>query len=704
MKPIFYPSSGQQSRARKVLLSCLLLGWTVVGATAQSSFVQENDVAFFASGSAGISVRVNLVDKASGQVRTGLVNSTTGVIAWEGSFASGVENVTGAALWRTSSGTGIDLLAVTSPLHNRIEMPPTGTTDAVGYPVTGVVGPAVLAGLEPFSSSGSHFVIGSVENGAPSPLKLSAYGVLNDVTGSVVAPDVPRAANRIRLKTGTTARGAMIFDGRLQVAFINGAGAVDFPAVFAVPEPSASRWIYGWFKNEITEPRSQILEFTPGENSFRLNQVTEPVAGSFSFAQAVSYDLGAPLEQLTALQIPGSPRLVAVFADGTARLYDFNGSAAPVLRASYSNLGGDYRFALTGGGSRLVFLTDSGWSVFDASGASPSALPLASGDLPALRPKSAAQNVFITQGEALADPAAVLVGGSQFDEWVSDPATPGGQARPLSAAVNLRTERFIGETDGLALAVASRPVEAQGAGRFVLPNQHRLDASVASFGTSAGNLRPDVFFTPPPGAYAPASGPPGDTGGDPPAAVTVRLSSSNGAAIFYRTSAGQAWTAYDPASPLALDATLTVEARSASSAIRRGTYTIAVPSLTVPEVADANLNGLADGWEQLFGQTDPNADPDGDGFNNLTEQNAGTDPLDGTSLPVGPPLSQINLTADLAPGGGSFTLTWPANIGPVILQYSTNFTDWAPVNPQPAGNSYAASLDGNRGFYRLVRP
>lgn len=679
---------------------CVLTGPVV----AQSAFVQENPEAFFATGSQGAATRVHHVDKATGQVRTGVVNGATGEIAWEGPFSSGVENTTGAALWRTSAGTGVDLLALTSPAHNRVEMPPTATTDAVGYTVTGVVGPSLLAGLDPAASTGTHFVLASVENDAPTPLQISAYGVLNDVTSTLASPDVPRAANRVKLKTGAASRGALIVDGRVQVAAISGAGALSFPTGFTVPSPATARWTYGWFKNEALEPRSQFIDFTPGESTFRLHQVTEPTANNFSFAAPVSFTLGGALEQLSVVQIAGTPRLVAVFLDGSAALYDFNGVAAPVLKASYSAPPDGYRFGLTAGGGRLALLTDNDWRVFEASGASPSTIPIASGALPALRPRAAAQNAFITQGEPFADPAARLTGGGQYDEWTSDPATPDGQPRPLTAPVLLRGDRFAGELDGLVLATPSRVVAAQGAGRFLLPNQHTPDASVASFGSSAQNLRPDVTFSPAPGNYAPALAQSGDTGGDPAAAVTVRLVSTQGTTVYYRINAADAWTAYDPGSPLAVYTTQTIEARTSGSAIRRGTYTVAVQNLSVPPVTDADLNGLADGWEQLFGLSDPNADPDGDGANNLTEQNAGTDPLDPLSSPGTTPLEQVFLTSSTSPDGNTLTLTWPANIGPVVLQRATSLSSWAPVVPQPSGNTYSTPINTQRDFFRLVRP
>jgi hypothetical protein len=60
--------------------------------------------------------------------------------------------------------------------------------------------------------------------------------------------------------------------------------------------------------------------------------------------------------------------------------------------------------------------------------------------------------------------------------------------------------------------------------------------------------------------------------------------------------------------------------------------------LNTTNAFDADGDGLPDAWEiQYFGSINdpratPNADPDGDGFTNLQEYYAGTDPLDANSL------------------------------------------------------------------------
>ena len=438
----------------------------------------------------------------------------------------------------------------------------------------------------------------------------------------------------------------------------------------------------------------------PGESVVRVRQVTEALPGQYAFAAAVEFDLGAPLEQVSVLPLASSSRLVAVFSDGSAALFAFDGVSAPSTLASYAAIGSE--FALPVGNGRFALVSGTEWRVHDGAVASPSAVPLASGLLPTLRPGAAAQNMFVLEGEPFADPLAHVVGGNQFDQWTMVPGLPDGQPRPLSSAQNVRSDVFSGEESGLTLLTAARTVPAQGGNRFLLPNQHRADASVASFLTPVQATRADIVFSPAPGTYAPALPQPGDTAGDAAAAVTVRIAATDAGTVLWREVGGDTWAAV-PVGGISISSTTTLEARTATSPLRRATYTVAGSSLEVPTALDADLNGLADAWERAFAQTDPNADPDGDGFNNLSEQNAGSDPLDALSVPP-TGLEDVQLASETSADGATLTISWPAGAGPVVLQVSSDFVDWQPVDPQPAANVYTTPLSEERAFYRLVRP
>jgi subtilisin family serine protease len=128
--------------------------------------------------------------------------------------------------------------------------------------------------------------------------------------------------------------------------------------------------------------------------------------------------------------------------------------------------------------------------------------------------------------------------------------------------------------------------------------------------------------------------------------------------------------------------------------------------LNLQRIVDTDGNGLPDWWElQYFGHlsgTDPNADPDHDGRNNLAEWIAGTNPTNAASV--------LRLTLVSATNATNIVVSWPSVAGKnywlerstnLLTGFnsvvSTNIAATAPTNTQ----TDTAVLPGNTRFYRV---
>src|SRR4051794_33437219 len=87
---------------------------------------------------------------------------------------------------------------------------------------------------------------------------------------------------------------------------------------------------------------------------------------------------------------------------------------------------------------------------------------------------------------------------------------------------------------------------------------------------------------------------------------------------------------------------------------------------------DANTNGMSDVWEQQRGAVgvDPNLDSDGDGFPNVMESLAGTDPFNANSYPV---ISGVTLS------GTNFVMNLPSVPGKLYQLQSCQSLDTVPL-------------------------
>jgi hypothetical protein len=83
---------------------------------------------------------------------------------------------------------------------------------------------------------------------------------------------------------------------------------------------------------------------------------------------------------------------------------------------------------------------------------------------------------------------------------------------------------------------------------------------------------------------------------------------------------------------------------------------VATMNINVLAPPDANGNGLPDAWEAMYGVSNPYADDDGDGRNNLEEYMANTNPTNAASSIR---IEILGYVPTASTNGGT-VITWPS--------------------------------------------
>lgn len=146
-----------------------------------------------------------------------------------------------------------------------------------------------------------------------------------------------------------------------------------------------------------------------------------------------------------------------------------------------------------------------------------------------------------------------------------------------------------------------------------------------------------------------------------------------------------------------------------------GVEVISLALASVPVISSTDLDGdlLLDAWENVFlGGTGSDAfgDTDGDGYSDLQEQLAGTDPSNASNIPAVPPVNFSNPAVNLEPSGGQLKIVfnWPASYAGFFKFGVTSADDlggaFVPLSATPAvqrvGDTFEVTLtppDGQWG-------
>ena len=633
-----------------------------------------------------------VIDKATGIRRIGL-QQPDGSFQWADPASTGIENVTGLGIGHFAATGAADGFAVAAPLWNRVNVFPDAQSDSMLAPSVGI-GPDFVVGIDFAGDTRDDLAIGTIWDRADIQTHLS--GLVSDAGGlslnfgpheetgplsqgnrTHLAPNGPWLVGAFR--EGDQARDFVLR------SVSSSASRPDGPTLSGLP--SDTEWCWGQFQ---TNTPASFLFYSPGASNLYVTAVQGAAPGPYSWPAGDNYAFDRPISRVIVLPAGPVAMLLIVFEDGnSAATYDFDGNNAPVLRQRLSAPAG-LKFSTGGALANGAFILLGGpngahgasttWQHWGFDGTQHKLL--ASGALPGLNVSQTRANVLLFTANPDLDQDAMLVRTLRVGDW-SD------SAAPLGGNLQVIREQFLGTSPGLG-SPGTTNVPAL-ASLFPVVNQHAPADSVAVFEPPTVAAFSGLSFSPAPGTYHTTAG----------AGLQVRMSSASGAPIFYRLGVAQPWIAYSDAAPPTILTTTTFQAYvddPQPSPLQSATYVIAdAPGIVVGPATDANHNGLPDAWEQAFGVSDPNGDPDGDGATNLQEYLAGTDPLDATSVPSVDP-GDLGLVARFpgagAPAGTLCEIAWLSSPASVVLESTEDLND-------PSSWSAAGGTDVTVGTERI---
>lgn len=637
--------------------------------TDAAPFVAETDAELAAPLDADADGKLDflVIDKATGLRRLG-VQQPDGSFQWADPVSTGLDNVTGLGIGRFAGATSGEGFAVAAPLGNQVAVFPDAAGESTLAPSVGI-GPSLVVGLNFGGDTRDDLVIGTIWDKSNIQSHLSGlvsvaggfnpgYGP-NDETGPL------SRGNRARLAPGGPWFAGALRGSETNKDFVlrsasNSTSPPDGPTLIGLA--ADTEWAWGRFQ---TNDLARFLFYSPGTSNLYVPAIQGSAPGPFSWAAGDTYPFDLNIRRITVVPAGSATLLLIVFDDGnSAATYDFDGVQAPVLRQKLS-APSSLKFSIGGALANGDFIllsgpeggrgTSSTWQHWGFDGMHHKLV--ASGNLPALNVTQARANVLLFGSNPDLDPAAPLLRMLRVGEWSDSAVQAGGK-------LHVVREQFLGPSTGLG-SPGSTDVPIALSVFFPAVNQRALPDSMVVLAPPAPFAPSDLSFSPTPGTYPLSAG----------STLPIQISSTSGDPIQFRTTIASLWILYDPLNPPRIDSSRTLQAFVDSAVpgpIRSAPYVLAqAPAAVVPASVDANHNGLPDAWEQAFGVTDPQGDPDGDGATNLQEYLAGTDPLDAASVPPANP-GRVDLVARSpgvgAPDGTVCEIAWPASVTKVLLE------------------------------------
>jgi len=575
---------------------------------------------------------IAVINRADGSFRIGY-QLAPGQMTWSQSRASGAPG----ASWATSGDlSGYEgSLAISATESNLVSicaapLPNSAVLPIITHPSG--IGPAGVVALDiggAGNTSDDDLVVFTRENGDPTP---HCYDLMRHKDGGGVDSYTALsqmnaqeffAGDRVIAKDGGTPLLAVLegtpFSASLRLLDASSGTLIEQASAVGLP---SSGFVSGRFAASVFH---QFFFWQSGDATIEWRPTAASGVDGVQFLAGGLIDAGMPVGEIVLLSDGVAERLLIVSSDGkTALILDFDGTEATEVESITAPEGSDFTgaFAREGGAFTLLSgLPGSGLSTrsqgWETSG---SGYVIGESEaLPGVRPAGTRANVFLFASEPFVVPDPGLLGKLNAPEWSSDVVFNGNPA-----SVSATTEIYIGEGSGLGAPTPHPLGEAPAGANFALSNQLQPQISLGSFQSLLGYSDLKVSIAPPSGSYSVAVSP-------------VVTASSATAQVFARVGSGQWTPAADLQARLTSDALVQFYAQSADG-LRRTPIGSASYTFTVePNLIDSDGDGVPDFVELTAvppkGQDpplDPNSgqDPDGDGFTDLEEWLAGTNPLD----------------------------------------------------------------------------
>ncbi|MCW1886775.1 hypothetical protein OKA04_18695 [Luteolibacter flavescens] len=677
------------------LISLMLTG--VAGATFTYETPEEysTQADFTGDGVADVAV----MDRATGSIRI-LAAGSDGGFASSGVIHTGLDRPDAFTAGLLPGKAGI---AVSSLATNQALLIIPRTAQVVTLPLGARSSPSGLAMPSAMADTTASVHVATDQNAPPTPRRITrmiisstgtaTLGTIPDMATGSTAPllrgnplpwgtsrgmafisaEQGRAASDLRIYRDTTNSG----DSRTVSAIASGL-------------PADSLWLHGRFAS--SDSLTGFLAYA--RDTSRVIPL-ETAAGAMTVTSLPAVDLDGAIHLLVTVPFASPKRdaVLAIFDKGArATLYDWhNGSAPQELQSWDAPPGKRFTRAAPLGNGSFLFLhgeggRSTGWARMDHDGTRH--VQSRTGTFPTAGLQRGAQ-VFQFNGQPFVDPAARLVEMRAAPDW-----TMLENGSPFSLT-DAGPRSGLGNPTGFSIPSG-----------FTLLNQlWRSADGVAPFSVSVlsnrlGAVPAGISFSPAAGSYS-----------DPELSVELRYSGSL-TTMRYRFSADAPWVPYN--GPIRVTGPVTVFAKAdGSNAVFSARYSTdegggTFPDLSLTEHQDLNGNGLPDFWEEMFGQSDPDADTDGDGKTALEEYLAGTDPRDSFSVTPEPPAPAFALSTFSSQVGGRtmFHVRWPAAHGDAVLQSSPDLDEWRRVTDgiSPLGADYLYSTpveEAPARFFRL---